>query len=43
MRRITDNPSHPYTRQLLLSAPVPDPVRQAQRRSERARLLSEAP
>jgi ABC-type glutathione transport system ATPase component len=32
---VTRDPDHPYTRRLLLAAPVPDPVRQAQRRAAR--------
>ncbi|MEU0314112.1 ABC transporter ATP-binding protein [Nocardioides sp. NPDC006273] len=31
------SPKHPYTKTLLEAAPVPDPVRQAERRSQRAR------
>jgi len=33
-RRITEHPDHPYTRRLLLASPLPDPVAQAERRSE---------
>ena len=33
--QVTENPEHPYTRRLLMSAPVPDPVEQAQRRALR--------
>lgn len=33
--QVTAHPNHPYTQQLLLAAPVPDPDRQAQRRAER--------
>lgn len=36
--RVTSDPEHPYTRELLMSAPVPDPVRQRERRRERAAL-----
>jgi ABC-type glutathione transport system ATPase component len=36
---VTQNPEHPYTRRLLLAAPVPDPERQAQRRAERLALM----
>ncbi|PZU47513.1 MAG: peptide ABC transporter ATP-binding protein [Microbacterium sp.] len=32
---IADDPAHPYTRNLVLSAPVPDPRVQAERRRER--------
>ena len=34
-RQVTERPSHPYTKRLLMSAPVPDPVEQAQRRAAR--------
>jgi peptide/nickel transport system ATP-binding protein len=40
--QVTAHPNHTYTRELLLAAPVPDPDRQAQRRTERHRLLQEA-
>lgn len=40
--QVTDEPKHPYTRKLLMAAPVPDPVRQAARRAERERMLGEA-
>ncbi|KRC51748.1 peptide ABC transporter ATP-binding protein [Leifsonia sp. Root227] len=36
---ITATPADPYTRRLLMSAPVPDPVEQARRRAERHELL----
>ncbi|SFS16878.1 peptide/nickel transport system ATP-binding protein [Microbacterium sp. cf046] len=36
---VTSDPEHPYTRRLLLAAPVPDPVLQEQRRADRDRLL----
>jgi ABC-type glutathione transport system ATPase component len=36
---VTSNPEHPYTQRLLLAAPVPDPVRQEQRRADRRRLI----
>ncbi|MGW3650482.1 ATP-binding cassette domain-containing protein [Streptomyces sp. NPDC000878] len=39
--QITEHPEHPYTKRLLLAAPVPDPERQAQRRAERLRLARE--
>lgn len=35
---VTSTPEHPYTRRLLLAAPVADPVRQKERREERRRL-----
>jgi ABC-type glutathione transport system ATPase component len=38
--RVTSDPEHPYTQRLLLAAPVPDPIRQEQRRSDRRRLLA---
>ncbi|WP_210480146.1 ATP-binding cassette domain-containing protein [Naasia sp. SYSU D00948] len=37
--KVTSDPEHPYTQRLLLAAPVPDPVRQEQRRADRRRLL----
>ncbi|RUR01803.1 ATP-binding cassette domain-containing protein [Labedella endophytica] len=36
--QVTASPEHPYTRQLMLAAPVADPVVQAERRRERSRL-----
>ncbi|MEU1341044.1 ATP-binding cassette domain-containing protein [Streptomyces sp. NPDC005827] len=36
---VTGRPEHPYTQRLLLAAPVPDPVLQERRRTERQRLL----
>ena len=33
---VTSQPVHPYTQRLLLASPIPDPVRQAQRRLEYA-------
>ncbi|MCU1481796.1 MAG: peptide transporter ATP-binding protein [Subtercola sp.] len=38
--QVTARPEHPYTQRLFLAAPVPDPVRQEQRRADRERLLS---
>jgi len=38
--QVTSQPQHPYTKRLLLAAPVPDPDRQQQRREERRRLLA---
>ena len=40
--QVTSSPRDPYTKRLLLAAPVPDPARQAERRAERRR-LSEVP
>jgi len=37
---VTGAPEHPYTRRLLMAAPVPHPTRQAARRSERHALLA---
>ena len=33
--QVTERPQHPYTQRLLLASPVPDPDRQAERRSAR--------
>ncbi|WGD37322.1 ATP-binding cassette domain-containing protein [Lysinibacter sp. HNR] len=41
--RVTSRPDHPYTRQLLMSAPVPDPEEQRQRRVARRQLLDAEP
>lgn len=41
--QVTARPEHPYTRSLLLAAPVPDPDRQARRRAERGRLAMDQP
>ncbi|MFD0688632.1 ATP-binding cassette domain-containing protein [Actinomadura fibrosa] len=41
--QVTEDPAHPYTRRLLLAAPVPDPARQRERRAERHRLADAAP
>jgi peptide/nickel transport system ATP-binding protein len=38
--KVTSDPDHPYTRRLLLAAPVPHPAEQAKRRSRRAELES---
>jgi peptide/nickel transport system ATP-binding protein len=38
--QVTSDPEHPYTQRLFMAAPVPDPLRQEQRRAERARLLA---
>jgi ABC-type glutathione transport system ATPase component len=37
--QVTARPQHPYTQRLFLAAPIPDPVAQEHRRSERRRLL----
>lgn len=37
---VTRTPDHPYTQRLLLASPVPDPVRQEERRANRLRLLA---
>ncbi|GCB52632.1 ATP-binding cassette domain-containing protein [Streptomyces sp. NL15-2K] len=39
---VTATPDHPYTRRLLLAAPVADPVVQQRRREERRRLAEQA-
>ena len=36
---VTSDPVHPYTRRLLLAAPVPDPIEQSRRRLERRAFL----
>jgi ABC-type glutathione transport system ATPase component len=41
--QVTRHPEHPYTKRLLLAAPVPDPARQAVRRQERRDLLDSEP
>lgn len=37
--KVSSDPDHPYTRRLLLAAPVPNPVEQNRRREERRALL----
>ncbi|WP_104092432.1 ATP-binding cassette domain-containing protein [Arthrobacter sp. GMC3] len=37
--KVTVEPDHPYTRKLLMAAPVPDPVRQKARREQRRELI----
>lgn len=37
---VTERPEHPYTKRLLMAAPIPDPDRQAARRQERRELLA---
>ena len=39
--KVTSDPDHPYIQRLLLAAPVPDPIRQEQRRAGRRRLLDQ--
>ncbi|MGI5128799.1 ATP-binding cassette domain-containing protein [Pseudonocardia sp. CA-107938] len=39
--QVTGDAQHPYTRRLLMSAPVPDPVRQRERRAQRRELAME--
>ena len=39
--QVTSSPEHPYTKTLLLAAPVADPVEQKRRRLERLRLAKE--
>lgn len=36
---VTSNPEHPYTRRLLMAAPVADPIRQKERREQRREML----
>jgi len=38
--QVTTQPQHPYTQRLFLAAPVPDPVLQQKRRTERLALLA---
>ncbi|MWV60766.1 ATP-binding cassette domain-containing protein [Rathayibacter sp. VKM Ac-2754] len=37
---VTESPQHPYTQQLLLAAPIPDPSAQRERRAERYRVAA---
>ncbi|ALV39824.1 peptide ABC transporter ATP-binding protein [Pseudarthrobacter sulfonivorans] len=37
--QVTGAPEHPYTQRLFMAAPIPDPDRQAQHRTDRLRLL----
>ncbi|MDQ0675093.1 ABC-type glutathione transport system ATPase component [Pseudarthrobacter siccitolerans] len=39
--QVTSSPAHPYTKSLLLAAPIADPVEQKRRRLERLRLAAE--
>ncbi|MGM7698087.1 ATP-binding cassette domain-containing protein [Microbacterium sp. A84] len=36
---VTSDPTHPYTRKLLMAAPVPDPIRQRERREQRRKMM----
>jgi peptide/nickel transport system ATP-binding protein len=38
--KVSSNPDHPYTQRLLMASPVPDPDRQAERRTARKALQS---
>ena len=38
--QVTSRPEHPYTRRLMMAAPVSDPDRQAERREQRRALLA---
>jgi len=38
--QVTTNPQHPYTKRLMLAAPVPNPVEQAERREKRRQMMS---
>lgn len=42
VEQVTERPSHPYTRRLLLASPVTDPDRQAERRAERRATMADA-
>jgi peptide/nickel transport system ATP-binding protein len=37
--QVSSNPQHPYTKRLMMAAPVPNPVEQTHRREERRRLI----
>ena len=39
---VADNPQHPYTKMLVSSAPVPDPLAQADRRAARKQVVRDA-
>ncbi|WP_432483028.1 ATP-binding cassette domain-containing protein [Kineococcus esterisolvens] len=41
--KITSTPDHPYTRRLLMSAPLPDPVAQRERRARLEAVIAGAP
>jgi ABC-type glutathione transport system ATPase component len=38
--QVTTNPQHPYTKRLMMAAPVPNPVEQAERREKRRQMIS---
>jgi peptide/nickel transport system ATP-binding protein len=38
--QVTQNPQHPYTKRLMMAAPVPNPVEQSARREERRRMMA---
>jgi len=38
--QVSSHPQHPYTKRLMMAAPVPNPVEQAVRREERRKMLS---
>ncbi|MEY2916123.1 MAG: hypothetical protein RL454_1052, partial [Actinomycetota bacterium] len=38
--QVTSNPQHPYTKRLMMAAPVPNPVEQAVRREKRHQLMA---
>jgi len=38
--QVSSNPQHPYTKRLMMAAPVPNPVEQAQRREQRRQMLA---
>lgn len=40
--QVTTHPEHPYTQRLFAAAPVPDPDRQAERRAQRRRILTDS-
>jgi peptide/nickel transport system ATP-binding protein len=39
--QVSSNPQHPYTKRLMMAAPVPDPMEQAKRREARRILASQ--
>ncbi|MEY4434377.1 MAG: hypothetical protein RIR16_417 [Actinomycetota bacterium] len=38
--QVTTNPQHPYTKRLMMAAPVPNPVEQTERREKRRQMLA---